>query len=110
MPVALIVLLIFLHVRDDGRYAQSPLKGWFDNLKSIRGACCSDADGALVKDADWETKDGHYRVLINGKWIDVPEDALITEPNKYGPAMVWGYPLNGGKDYYLRCFIPGSMT
>ena len=25
----------------DGRYANSPLKQWFDNLKSGRGLCCS---------------------------------------------------------------------
>lgn len=25
--------------RDDGRYAQSPLKPWFDSLKSGKGPC-----------------------------------------------------------------------
>ena len=29
----------------DGRYANSPLKQWFDSLKSGKGPCCSDADG-----------------------------------------------------------------
>jgi hypothetical protein len=29
----------------DGRYANSPLKGWFDSLHSGKGPCCSDADG-----------------------------------------------------------------
>ena len=27
--------------RDDGRYANDPLKYWFDNLTSGNGKCCS---------------------------------------------------------------------
>src|SRR3954471_11388970 len=75
--------------RDDGRYANSPLKGWFDSLKSGLGPCCSDADGFAVSDPDWESRDGRYRVRIDGNWIVVPDDALITEPNRYGRTMVW---------------------
>jgi hypothetical protein len=30
----------------DGRYANSPLKQWFDNLKSGRGLCCSMAEAS----------------------------------------------------------------
>ncbi len=54
--------------RDDGRYANSPLKQWFDSLKSGKGPCCSDADGSAVSDVDWESKGGHYRVRIDGEW------------------------------------------
>ena len=42
--------------RDDGRYSQSPLKPWFDSLKSGKGPCCSDADGFAVSDPDWESR------------------------------------------------------
>ena len=43
------------HARDpDGRYANSPLKQWFDGLRSGKGPCCSDADGSAVSDVDWE--------------------------------------------------------
>src|SRR5262245_47257313 len=48
----------------DGRYANSPLKPWFDQLKSRQGPCCSDADGYVVEDADWEAKNGRYRVRV----------------------------------------------
>jgi hypothetical protein len=96
------------HARDDGRYAGSPLKPWFDSLKSGKGSCCSDADGSAVSDVDWESKDGHYRVRLDGQWVDVPEDAVITEPNRVGRTMVW--PLRGYLGVSIRCFMPGSMT
>ena len=94
----------------DGRYANSPLKQWFDHLASGKGLCCSVADGEIVADPDWDSKDGHYRVRLDGAWIDVPDDALITEPNLFGRTMVW--PVRSGVDNKLliRCFMPGSMT
>lgn len=116
--VAALLALWVVHAsaRDlDGRYAQSPLKPWFDGLKSGKGLCCSDADGSAISDADWEVKDGRYRVrvpIVEGgnvsQWIDVPEDAVITEPNRAGKTMVW--PLYGFMGVSIRCFMPGSMT
>jgi len=56
----------------------------------------SDADGYVVEENDWDVKNGHYRVRVPEYpgsnvmvWIDVPDDADITEPNKAGPTMVW---------------------
>src|SRR5206468_4962730 len=92
----------------DGRYANSPLKPWFDQLASGKGLCCSMADGESVADPDWESKDGHYRVRLENRWIDVPDDALITEPNRAGRTMVWPMRFNG--EISIRCFMPGSMT
>lgn len=98
----------------DGRYAQSTLKEWFNNLKSSKGLCCSYADGYAISDADWDIKDGHYRVRVPVKeggdvmqWIDVPEDAVITEPNRAGKTMVW--PLYGYMGVTIRCFMPGAQ-
>lgn len=112
-PLMLIGLVLMLisgaFARDlDGRYAQSPLKSWFDSLKSGRGPCCSDADGSAVSDVDWESKGGHYRVRIKGQWHDVPDDAVITEPNRVGRTMVW--PIEGYEGLTIRCFMPGPMT
>ena len=92
----------------DGRYANSPLKQWFDSLKSGKGPCCSDADGSAVSDVDWESKGGRYRVRIEGEWHEVPQDAVITEPNRVGRTMVW--PIKGYLGLSIRCFMPGSMT
>lgn len=90
--------------------SQSPeMKKWFDTLKSGKGPCCSDADGSVVKDADWRSNDGHYQVYINKEWIDVPDDAVLKQPNMYGRTMVWtGLYINGLVQ--IRCFIPGQMT
>jgi hypothetical protein len=107
----LFVLLLGMHVvwsRDlDGRYANSPNKQWFDGLKSGKGPCCSDADGTAITDADWESKNGHYRVRINGQWVDVPDEAVVKEPNRDGRTIVW--PLKGLFGITVRCFMPGVM-
>jgi hypothetical protein len=85
---------------DDGRYANSPLKQWFDSLKSEKGFCCSDAEG---KETEYDIRLSRYWVPVNGIWTEVPEDAVITEPNKLGRAMLWVDPWQK-----IRCFIPGS--
>jgi hypothetical protein len=94
-------------VRDDGRYANSPLKSWFDRLASGNGLCCSFADGFSVENVDWGTQDGHYRVRLYGEWIVVPDNAVVTEPNKFGPAVVWPYMDTDGQTQ-IRCFLPGA--
>ncbi|HXW42248.1 MAG TPA: hypothetical protein VEK75_13655 [Xanthobacteraceae bacterium] len=93
--------------RDDGRYANSPLKAWFDQLASGKGLCCSFADGVSVQDVDWDTENGRYRVRIQGQWLIVPDAAVVTEPNKFGPAVVWPYQDSDGVTQ-IRCFIPGA--
>ena len=78
-PMAVVALCMSIFVpnnvsaRDDGRYANSPLKSWFDQLASGKGLCCSFADGVSVQDVDWDTQDGRYRVRLHGEWILVPE-------------------------------------
>jgi hypothetical protein len=115
--------------RDDGRYADAPLKSWFDRLASGKGLCCSFADGAQVDDVDWDTvcervglersrplPDGsrreqtencRYRVRLHGEWIDVPPSAVVAEPNRFGPAVVWPY-LDTDGAVQIRCFLPGA--
>jgi hypothetical protein len=94
--------------RDDGRYANSPLKPWFDQLRSEKGPCCSDADGSAVSNDDWDTKNGHYRVRFQGVWLNVPDEAVIKGPNLAGRTMVWTMYQDG--EPAVRCFLPGTMT
>jgi hypothetical protein len=111
LAAALLALVShFGHARDRGQYANAnpELKAWFEGLKSGRGPCCSDADGTAVTDVDWQSHGGHYRVRLDGEWVDVPDEAVITEPNRIGRTMVW--PLRGYLGLTIRCFLPGSMT
>jgi hypothetical protein len=97
----------------DGRYANSPLHSWFESLHSGKGPCCSDADGTALSDVDWEAKDGHYRVRIEGQWWDVPDEAVISEPNRAGRTMVWPVyfrAVDTSLRVEIRCFMPGTMT
>ena len=112
----------FGHARDRGQFVNTnaDLKAWFDGLRSGKGPCCSDADGSALSDSDWDSKDGHYRVrvprygsVVDGQrqelvWVDVPEEAVISEPNRVGRTMVW--PIYGYMGVTIRCFMPGSMT
>lgn len=105
----------------DGRYAASPLHEWFNHLASKGGGpCCSQSDGATVEDPDWETVGNnpsvHFRVRLEGQWVDVPDDRVITEPNKSGKTMVWpvryGDYSQGGPEHVrfeIRCFMPGGF-
>ena|SRR5271155_2803907 len=111
-PAALIFFLgafVSVQARDDGRYASSPLHAWFDHLASRNGLCCSFADGLSIQDVDWDTQDGKYRVHLYGEWILVPDNAVVTEPNKFGPAVVWPY-MNAEGVTQIRCFLPGAGT
>jgi len=95
--------------------ARPELNAWFDHLSSGKGPCCSYADGISVDDPDWESVNGHYRVRIANtakagdpfEWVEVPDEAVITEPNRAGRTMVW--PVYGTV-ITIRCFIVGSMT
>jgi hypothetical protein len=116
-PKLFLVLLLTtaspLFARDRGQFANSSpeMKAWFDALKSGRGPCCSDADGVVVSDGDWDTKDGRYRVRLDGEWADVSDDAVVKEPNRAGRAMVWSMPFRAEDDAItIRCFMPGSMS
>ena len=83
------------------------LNGWYESLHSGKGPCCDGSDAKRVDDADWESKDDHYRVRIHGEWVDVPNEAVVPGPNLAGRTMVWPYFQNGQTK--VRCFMPGSM-
>ena len=97
------------------------MREWFKSLRSgSHGTpCCEEADGEHVADVDWDTQQGstgetHYRVYLLGAWREVPDAAVITEPNRYGPAVVWpvyARDVSGQKEFgFIRCFLPGAGT
>lgn len=104
--VVVLVSLLLVHFARAHDHDRPELTPWFKALKSKAGAlCCDGTDATRLEDVDWDSKDGHYRVRINGQWVDVPDNAVIEAPNRAGQAMVWlGTPT------FVRCFMPGSMT
>jgi hypothetical protein len=102
MMLVMSILLHLVHQMDQ------PNAQWFNNLRSEQGAlCCSGNDGVTVADPDWETKGGHYRVRIEGEWLEVPDSAIVTVPNIDGRTIVW--PLKGYMGTTIRCFMPGAL-
>jgi hypothetical protein len=69
--------------RDNGQFANSPLKQRIDQLASGKGLCCSFADGVSMSDVD--SRDGYYRVRLHGEWVDVPDAAVSRSPTASRP-------------------------
>lgn len=91
--------------RDVGQFSQTDpaRREWFNGLRSQSGAvCCFDADGL---DAEWGMIGSKFKVKIDGQWKIVPEEAVVTVPNRYGVSKVWVTPPNNA----IRCFMPGPL-
>ena len=115
MRVVLLLAAAVILIRDPtGKWANDPLRPWFEALKNKYGlVCCAEADGHPLDESEWDMKGNSYRVLVEGKWIVVPDDALILGPNKFGKAIVWLWPQeipewSVDRNNLIRCFIPGS--
>ena len=86
----------------DGHHDQ-----WFKSLTNESGvSCCDGADFLRVEDPDWDVSGQHYRVRLEGKWIEVPPEAVVRRPNIVGFALVWPYYDEGA--IKIRCFLAGS--
>lgn len=97
--------LLLVHFAD-----RPDLNDWVSHLRAGNGAmCCDFTEAEHLTDVEWDTKDGHYRVYLDGHWIDVPDRAVVTVPNKYGPAVVWPSRYDG-KVIDIRCFLPGTLS
>jgi hypothetical protein len=106
---------MWLHDVANAHLADRPdLNKWAMGLKAASGApCCDGSEAEPIKDVDWDaTNDGRYRVRIDGEWVDVPPNAIVPGPNKYGMTLVWGYRANitdtGKYTFVVRCFMPAG--
>jgi hypothetical protein len=104
--VVLVMMLVAAHAHDHNR---PELNGWFKSLQSGKGPCCDGSDALSIDDPDWQNDNGHYRVRLEDEWVEVPDDAVITEPNRAEHALVWPYRRDG-KLNQIRCFMPGTMS
>src|SRR5215469_15543131 len=88
------------------------VKAWASTLENkLKEGCCSSADGWKPEEVEYDMKGNKYRVKIDGEWYEVPPDAVVDVPNRFGFAVVWYYRswLNGTKpSVSIRCFIPGA--
>jgi hypothetical protein len=89
------------------------LNKWAMGLHAASGApCCDGSDAEPIMDPDWRADPkGDYQIRIDNEWVDVPAGAVVPGPNKYGRALVWGYPLvlgEGKTRFVVRCFMPGG--
>ena len=104
------MLTILVKAHDMNR---TELDMWFEKLSSPgNGLCCKGEEAKELDDSDWDTKDNHYRVRLNGNWHDVPDYAVVKEKNLVGRALVWVYvqrPL-GEIRITIKCFLPGTWS
>ena len=62
------------------------MDSWFNSLSSKKaGSCCSNFEQPQPE-AIVQTSDHHYQVMLEGQWVDVPDEAVLDVPNKYGKA------------------------
>lgn len=118
VTAALALLLVALpamplHGRDNGQYAQVDprIQQWFKSQKDRNGvSCCDTSDGTRLEDPDWECEDqDKCKVkLDDGKWYDVPPQAMVYGPG-IGFAVVWRW-FDPNAGWKIRCFQPGSRA
>jgi hypothetical protein len=88
------------------------VKAWASTLvNKLRQDCCSSADGWKPEEIEYDIAGSKYRVRIEGEWYEVPDDAVIEVPNRFGFPVVWYYRTwdNGIRaSVKIRCFIPGA--
>ena len=108
LALGLGLTLVHMHDRPD-------LDAWFNGLRSSAGfPCCAQVDGSTVADIDWDTAivDGkvRYRVFVEGQWLAVTDEEVVTVPNQAGRPVVWVYHECTGDSCkpVVRCFMPGA--
>ena len=105
--IALTALPLRAHDLDKADHNSPEVSKWVTSLHNGTGVgCCATADGWRPENVMWDTNSKGYRVMIEGHWVDVPADAVITGPNRLGHAEVWYYHVDGLPA--VRCFLPGE--
>jgi hypothetical protein len=106
--VILLIMLLHSCASSAHDHDRPELNKWFKSLQSGKGPCCNNTEAIHVDDPDWQNDSGHYRVRLEGEWVDVPDDAVVSGPNMDGRAMVWPYRRDGVLNQ-IRCFMPGAQ-
>ncbi len=104
--IVALALMTPVLARDNGQFSNVPpdIRAWFESVRSKNGIpCCDIGDGHRT---DYDMRASHYYVPINGKWIQVPDDAVVENyGNPTGDAVVWYTEFKDA--VIIRCFVPG---
>ena len=83
---------------------------WIEGLTNpATGLSCAEFDPHLLGQSDWRLERGRYKILIAGKWRDVPSPAIVDRTdNPTGDAIAF-YAGGADKDASVAplvyCFI-----
>jgi hypothetical protein len=110
LPLAMTAALTSAAVAfDNGRYDDMPadIRAWFRNVLAPNGLpCCDISDGHRT---DYDMRNGAYWVPVDGKWMIVPERAVIRGArNPVGQAVVWYVRRQGS--VVISCFVPADAV
>lgn len=94
---------------DNGQYENVPadIRAWFKSVMAPNGVpCCDIADGHRT---EYDFHDGSYWVPIEGRWVAVPDRAVIRDRgNPVGQAVVWYVHHQG--NIIISCFVPADAV
>ena len=130
VAVGVVLLLIWSCIPAMAHDHNRPdLDSWYPKLHSKSGSWCCDGpkkDAVHLTDVDWTTQNqesSHYRAKIpktsddmaqamrgesfESVWVDVPDGAVIEDPNLDGTTLIW--PTYGYEGAKVRCFMPGAL-
>jgi hypothetical protein len=121
ISLAVCIFVVFAATSDgragNGRYTNvaKGISGWIESLTDTNGiGCCATADGLRPQSIDWDTAANHYRIKVGGRWIAVPDSAVINGPNRLGYAVAWlehDWDIDTGEmTMRVRCFLPGALS
>ncbi|XUM19459.1 hypothetical protein ACRAVF_17055 [Bradyrhizobium oligotrophicum S58] len=94
---------------DNGQFDNVPpdIRAWFKSVIAPNGVpCCDISDGHRTT---YDVRGGTYWVPIEGRWMAVPERAIIRDRgNPIGEAVVWYVHHRG--DIIISCFVPADAV
>jgi hypothetical protein len=100
-----------------GQPVDLEMHSWYESLKQpdTGAGCCSIAD---CRPYDSRVVGDHYEILDHGRWLSVPNAAVVHRENKAGTAVAclqtrWNYgfgPPPANFSPRILCFIPGPDT
>jgi hypothetical protein len=97
-----------------GQIVDPEMSRWYESLRQpqTNARCCSIAD---CRPYDSRIADGHYEILLYGRWFAVPSEVVLHRENKAGAAIAclmteWNLdygPVLPDFSRWITCFLPG---